>query len=130
MAVSFFVSRVVISGLVSKPSRRDVGRARLADYWRVLIVSLLSCAYRRVRLISPAHDGEALCVCISHSGALIASGGTDDMVKLWDMASGELLAEGSAHSGHVHSLSFSPDDRQLVSVGEDGNAMVWNIYTD
>ena len=50
------------------------------------------------------------------------------MVKLWAMDSGELLAEGSAHSGHVLSLSFSPDDRQLVSVGEDGNVMVWNVY--
>ena len=74
-----------------------------------------------MRLISPAHDGEANCVTISHSGGLVATGGTDDMVKLWAMDSGELLAEGSAHSGHVLSLSFSPDDRQLVSVGEDGN---------
>ena len=30
------------------------------------------------------------------------------------MDSGELLSEGSAHSGHVRSLAFSPDDRQLV----------------
>ena len=83
-----------------------------------------------VRMISPAHNGEAICVVTSNSGELVATGGTDDMVKLWDMASGELLAEGQAHSGHVKALCFSPDDRQLVSVGMDGNAMVWNVYTD
>ena len=81
-----------------------------------------------VRLISPAHDGEAMCVAVSNNGQLVATGGTDDMVMLWDMAGGSLLAEGSGHSGVVQSLAFSPDDKQLVSVGEDGNAMIWNVY--
>lgn len=83
-----------------------------------------------VRMISPAHDGEACSVAISHSGQLVATGGTDDMVMLWDMSSGTLLAEGSGHSGSVVGLTFSPDDRQLISVGEDGNAMVWNVYSE
>lgn len=83
-----------------------------------------------MRLISPAHDGEATCIVISHNGKLFATGGTDDMVKLWDMATGRLLADGVAHSSHVLDVQFSPDDRQLVSVGADGNTMVWNVYMD
>lgn len=25
-------------------------------------------------------------------------------------------------------ISFSPDDKQLTSVGEDGNIFIWNIF--
>jgi WD40 repeat protein len=27
-------------------------------------------------------------------------------------------------------LKFSPDDKQLVTVGEDGVIFVWNLYVD
>ena len=26
-------------------------------------------------------------------------------------------------------LSFSPDDKQLTSVGEDGNIFIWNVFS-
>ena len=65
---------------------------------------------------------------VSHNGKLMATGGTDNMVKLWLMGSGELIMDGVGHSGEVRDLKFSPDDRQVVSVGLDGCIFVWNIY--
>ena len=115
-----------INGIALHPNMKhilSVGQEKKITFWELNKSD-------PIRMISPAHSGEALCVVTSNSGELVATGGTDDMVKLWDMASGELLAEGQAHSGHVKALCFSPDDRQLVSVGMDGNAMVWNVYTD
>jgi cilia- and flagella-associated protein 52 len=50
------------------------------------------------------------------------------VLKLWDFASSALLAEGKGHSGSICSVKFSPDDRQIVSVGLDGNILVWNVY--
>eukprot|EP00611_Tribonema_gayanum_P032523 TRINITY_DN9777_c0_g1_i1.p1 TRINITY_DN9777_c0_g1~~TRINITY_DN9777_c0_g1_i1.p1 ORF type:complete len:614 (+),score=249.53 TRINITY_DN9777_c0_g1_i1:165-2006(+) len=71
---------------------------------------------------------EALGVAVSHNGRFVATAGTAQVVKLWDLASRRLLAEGRGHSGSVTALSFSADDRQLVSAGLDGNVLVWNVY--
>lgn len=73
-------------------------------------------------------NAEAFCMAVSHHGRIIATGGTDSMVKLWSKGTGQLLMDGVGHSGTVRSLQFSPDDRQLVSVGDDGNIFVWNVY--
>ena len=67
-----------------------------------------------------AVHAEATCIAVSHSGNVFATGGTDAKVKLWDFGTGNLITCGTGHSAEVKSLKFSPDDRQLVSVGEDG----------
>jgi len=82
-----------------------------------------------VQVIDPAHvDAEATCIAISSSGLYFATGGTDQQVKLWKMDGGTLIVEGTGHSAPLKDLKFSPDDRQLISVGEDGNIFVWNVY--
>ena len=47
---------------------------------------------------------------------------------MWDYATGKKIMDGVGHSGAVRSVAFSPDDRQLISVGEDGCIFVWNVY--
>lgn len=72
--------------------------------------------------------GEQLSIIRSEDGRFYATAGTDCTVRLWEYAQGKLLAEGAGHSDAVRNLAFSPDGRQLVSVGNDGNVLVWNIY--
>ena len=48
---------------------------------------------------------------------------------LWDIRMGKTLHEGVGHSGKVRDIQFSPDDKQVVSVGDDGCVLVWNVYT-
>ena len=81
-----------------------------------------------VRDLSPNLDDEAMTIALSHDGTLFATAGTSMLIKLWDLATLELLAVGEGHSGLVNDLKFSPDDRQIVSVGDDGNVFVWNCY--
>ena len=40
----------------------------------------------------------------------------------------QLLAEGRGHSGHIRSLRFSPDGKQLLTAGADGTVVVFNLY--
>ena len=71
--------------------------------------------------------------CADHSGATSAAAeqsaiGTECLLRLWDFDTGELIAEGLGHSSAIRSLAFSPDGRQVVSVGDDRAALIWNIY--
>lgn len=82
-----------------------------------------------VKSIDPAHDGEGMCIAMSPTADVFASGGSDGVVKLWDMASGRCLTNGIGHSGVVRDIKFSPDGKQVVSTGTDGCIFVWNVYS-
>mmetsp|Transcript_46052 Transcript_46052/g.128074 ORF Transcript_46052/g.128074 Transcript_46052/m.128074 type:complete len:628 (-) Transcript_46052:499-2382(-) len=82
----------------------------------------------KVTNLSSDMSDEALTVAISSSGKFVATGGTAQLLKLWDYATMELIASCEGHSGAINDLKFSPDDKQLVSVGADGIILVWNLY--
>jgi len=65
---------------------------------------------------------------MSFSGSLVASGGKDQVMRLWSFDGARHLVDGMGHSGSINSIVFSPDDRQMVSVGQDGCIFVWNVY--
>jgi len=50
------------------------------------------------------------------------------VLKLWSFDGAKHLVDGMGHSGSINSIIFSPDDRQMISVGEDGCIFVWNVY--
>jgi WD40 repeat protein len=83
-----------------------------------------------VQSIAPVHgDGEGTAVASMAGRDVLATGGTDAVVRLWDVRSpGAPLAECVGHTGAVRHLAFAPDDKQLVSVGDDGCVLVWNVY--
>ena len=76
------------------------------------------------------HQGEATCIAVMKSNAnLFATGGEDNVVRIWDMRNCQTVASARGHSGPITSCSFSPDDKQLISVGRDGNVFVWNVFS-
>ena len=52
-------------------------------------------------------------------GTQVATGGDDHKVRVWHFESAKMVCEGVGHSRTIMALQFSPDDKQLVSVGED-----------
>ncbi|KAF1322661.1 Wd repeat-containing protein 16, partial [Globisporangium splendens] len=100
----------------------SAGQEKRISYWDLRIES-------PVHIIHKAYDEEATCIAVVHTLDIFATGSSDRLVKIWDFTSGELLLDGVGHSGNVRSVAFSPDDRQLVSVGDDGSILVWNVYT-
>jgi WD40 repeat protein len=68
-----------------------------------------------------AHEeGAVLALAISPDGRLLASGGSDHSIRLWDPATHRELAYWEVDDSSVTALSFSPDGQSLVSGGEDG----------
>lgn len=73
-------------------------------------------------------DDEGMSVAMSHSGRYVVTGGTRQLVKLWEYPSLRRVGEYQGHSGTINHVRFSPDDRQIISVGDDGITLVWNLY--
>src|SRR5207248_1980277 len=53
---------------------------------------------------------------LSPDGKLVAIGGRDGVLELWDSNSGVVKKKLAGHTGTVHDVSFTPDGRQLLSV--------------
>lgn len=71
--------------------------------------------------------GQVICVAYSPDGATLATAGTDQLVSLWDIATGRLRAKFTGHTGVVWSLAWSPDGQRLATAGWDGTVRVWDI---
>ena len=74
------------------------------------------------------HKLEIWSVALSADGKYAATGGGFGEVKLWDAASGKVLADLNAGCEYSDSVAFSPDGKFLASGGLDA-ARVWNVQT-
>jgi len=74
-------------------------------------------------------DEEVLSMSLSPDNRFLATCGTGLSVRVWDVAANSECSRGVGHSRTVQRLAFSPDGKQLVSVGLDHAIMMWNFYT-
>ena len=72
---------------------------------------------------SPLH-----CCQVSQSGRFIAFAGDDQLLKIMEISSGKTLAVGQGHSSAVRAVTWTPDERQLITGGDDMSLCVWNWY--
>lgn len=74
-------------------------------------------------------DAYGTVVALSHNNSFLCTGGTDQMVRLWDANRLTPIEVGVGHSGVVNDIQWSPDDKQVVSVGSDACVFLWNVYS-
>ncbi|MFQ5734094.1 MAG: WD40 repeat domain-containing protein [Planctomycetaceae bacterium] len=74
-----------------------------------------------------AHRGYVRGVAISPDGKLVASGGNDNMVRVWSADDGRLIKELPGHTRHVYNVKFDPSGRFLVSGDLMGVLKQWEV---
>ncbi|MEU4425136.1 pentapeptide repeat-containing protein [Actinoplanes sp. NPDC024001] len=68
-------------------------------------------------------------VAVCHGLRLLAGGGEDGVVRLWDTTTGTPLRMLPGHTGPVRAVTFTTDGRFLASAGDDPEVRVWDIAT-
>ncbi len=75
------------------------------------------------------HTDYVRSVAFSSDSQMLASGSSDRTVRLWDVATEQLLHTFLGHTGDVMSVAFSPDGQTLASGSWDRTIHLWNPNT-
>lgn len=74
-----------------------------------------------------ADTGSILALDVNKEGSLIATGGLDGFVRVWDIDKNQELCNVKNHSRAVHHLKFSGNSQLLLSGGNDKNLCFFTL---
>lgn len=96
----------------------DVCAVRLWD------VQTLQCT----NILRGDQHGGMFTIAFSPDSRIIATGGADQLIRLWNLHDGSCLNTLYGHASWIYSLKFSPDGKYLASAGEEETAvLLWNL---
>lgn len=85
--------------------------------------------WKLMRVIS-GHLGWVRCMAVEPNNQWFATGAGDRMIKIWDMASGELKLSLTGHISTVRGLAVSSRHPYMFSAGEDKLVKCWDLETN
>jgi WD40 repeat protein len=107
--------------------RLDQGDAAREEVHRTRLAAVLErCPKLALVLL---HDGPVSSADFSPDGRRMVTASYDHTARLWDAATGRLLATLRGHEDVVRWVKFSPDGSRVVTAGMDHTARVWNVET-
>jgi WD40 repeat protein/tRNA A-37 threonylcarbamoyl transferase component Bud32 len=91
---------------------------------------LLAADFGRAFTLSPAHAGEVSSVCFSADSKLLASGGRERNVRVWDVGTRKVVREIGPLGYAVAGLAFHPTDARLAIVSDRDPLRIWDLAAD
>ncbi len=83
---------------------------------------------QRSRIVArlPSGIDRTLTVAFSSDSGLFATGGRDNVGRVYSTATGALLAQLTGHSDWINAMQFSPDDKVLLTASNDRSVRLWS----
>jgi WD40 repeat protein/serine/threonine protein kinase len=104
--------------------------AKPADLERVIRTSLTAWHTGAKLLERSLRHGSAVhCLAFCPEGRRLTTAGEDGQARLWDLATGNMLAPPLAHEGPVHGIALSPDGTTVATAAGDGTIRLWDAWT-
>jgi WD40 repeat protein len=107
----------VASGMLTRDERESPG-----------VLEVWDAKQRRILRSVRSHVGGIRTVAFQPKGHLLATGGFDNLVRVWSDTDRPLL-ELRGHEGVVRAVAFSPNGKFLASASEDGRIIFWDVST-
>ena len=79
-----------------------------------------------VRIVE-GHRDTLYCGTVSPDGKVLATGGYDRVVMLWDVRDGHLLRKLEGHNGAIYDLDFDPTGKVIATASADETIKVWRV---
>ena len=124
----------VDSAALSPDSTRTVtgGNDKTVKIWKNFVdddgIEIWAASTRGLERTFFGHSGSVLTVDWSPDGTKVASGSSDDTVKIWNPDTGA-VEKTLSHSGDVRQIAWSPDGTVLASASNDYTVNIWNANT-
>ncbi len=80
-------------------------------------------------VLQTGHTSGIYAIVFGTNGGWLATGGADNVVKVWDASTGRELRVLRGHTGWIKSLTAGKDTDWLASAGNDRVVRLWNVRT-
>jgi WD40 repeat protein len=81
----------------------------------------------QIRELEASKSGTINGLDIDANGQLFVTGSSDKLVKVWRYNEGEVLAVGTGHGSEVKKVRICPNNKKIISVGDDGSILRWRL---
>ncbi|MFN7943768.1 MAG: WD40 repeat domain-containing protein [Blastocatellia bacterium] len=68
-------------------------------------------------------------ISLSRDGKTLVTAGTDGIIRVWNVATGQMQRTLTGHTNSIYKAEFSPNEKLIASASRDLTARIWDFAT-